>query len=134
LLNKEVSINVINKKSKSSNKEYADIAWLSQRIKKIPLHERKAKTSFLHLSEKYYNPELFETLPWFVREKIEQSPEWQKLHGVENVAEANAEFESELAQAETGKTINQVESSVAQAKEVSTQEAQEVFGTTENMQ
>jgi hypothetical protein len=26
LLNKEVSINVINKKSKSSNKEYADIA------------------------------------------------------------------------------------------------------------
>jgi hypothetical protein len=62
LLNKECTINLVIKKS-AKGSEYADIDGLAQRIKKIALHERKAKTSFLHLSEKYYNPELFETLP-----------------------------------------------------------------------
>lgn len=133
LLNKECTINLVIKKSTKWS-EYADIDSLSQRIKKIALHERKNKTSFLHLSEKYFNQELFDSLPWFVREKIELSPEYAKLFWIENVAQANEEFEKELAQAQTGKTPEQVESSVAQAKEASVEEAKNIFNTTENMQ
>lgn len=133
LLNKETTINLIIKKSAKWS-EYADIDSLSQRIKKIAIHERKAKTNFLHLSEQHFNQEVFDSQPQFVREKIEASPEYAKLFGIENVAQANAEFEKELKQAETGKSIEQVESSVAQAKEASVDEAKEIFGTTENMQ
>lgn len=135
LLWKEATINVVHLKSKSTDNPYSDIASLSPRIKKIALHERKAKNTYLHLSEQFFNQDVFDSQPQFVREKIEQSPEAKKLFGSESVEEANEQFEKELEQAQQWKTIAQVEQSVAQARqEVQKEELNEIFGTTENMQ
>lgn len=137
LLNKEATLNVVRKKSKNG-KEYADIGWLSPRMKKIALHERKQKTFYLYLDEKYFNNEVYENQPQFIRDKIDQSPEAKKLFGIEDVEKTNDEFEKELEQAQTKwKSIEEVEAWVQKAKqqsEVSEDEAKQVFATTETME
>lgn len=137
LLNKEATINIVVKKSKN-NKEYNDIWGLSPRIKKIELHERKAKTHYLSLNEKFYNQETYDSQPQFIREKIELSPEFKKLFGITDIEEANAEFEKELETAEKGKTIEEIQQATAEAKansdEVEESEAKKIFTSTETME
>lgn len=137
LLNKECSINLVIKKSAKWS-EYADIDWLSQRIKKIALHERKNPVSWLHLSEKYFNEEVYKIQPQFVKDKIDSSPEAKKIFWVDEIEKANDEFEKELNKPTQWKTISEVEASTEkfrqQSQEISEDEAKQVFTSTEWMQ
>ena len=136
LLNKECSINLVIKKSAKWS-EYADIDWLSQRIKKIALHERKNPVSWLHLSEKYFNEEVYKMQPQFVKDKIDSSPEAKKIFWVDNIEKANEEFEKELNKPTQWRTIEDVENSVAKAKqesEASEDDAKQIFSSTESME
>ena len=95
LLGKEASINVVYKKSKTSWKDYADIAALAPRISKIPLHTRVNQNTWLHISEKYFNQEVFDALPRFLQEKIEVSHEYRKMFGIETLAEQEVNMKKE---------------------------------------
>lgn len=109
LLGKEATINVVRKKSAKWT-EYADIGGLSPRIKKIELHERKNKNSFLHLSEKYFNADVFDKLPNFLKDQIQNSPEYKALYWITDIDEQEKEIAKEIEQ-----------------KQVSQKEAEDVF-------
>lgn len=95
LLNKETTINIVRKKSAKWT-EYADIGWLSPRIKKIELHTRKNKNFFIHLSEKFFNEEAFETLPNFIKEKVQESPEYKALYWIVDLEDQETEIQKQI--------------------------------------
>ena len=94
LLGKEASVNIVRKKS-AKGKEYADIGGLSPRIKKLALHERKNENTWLHLSDKYFNEEVFDKLPNFVKEKIQEGKEYRAMYGLETLSEQEVNMKKE---------------------------------------
>lgn len=110
LLDKEASINIVVKKS-AKGKEYADIGGLSPRIKKLALHERKNENTWLHISEKHFNEEVFDKLPNFLKEKIQEGKEYRAMYGVETLSEQEVNMKKE-----------------AETKEASPESAAAIFG------
>lgn len=105
LLSRECSLNVVHKKSKTKNTDYADIGWLSPRIKKIALHERKNANMWLHLSKQYFNEDVFELLPQFLKDNIQKSPEYLAIYDLTPLAIQEAELHRE-AQANKATTAS----------------------------
>ena len=103
-------MNIVRKKS-AKGKEYADIGGLSPRIKKLALHERKNENVWLHVSEKYFSDEVFEKLPNFIKDRIQESKEYKAIYGIETLAEQEVNMKKE-----------------AETKEVTSESAAAIFG------
>lgn len=120
-----------------NEKWYASIESVSTKSAKMVYHEQEKESFYFWINDKEWNNDLFDSFAPFVKERIEKSHEAKLLFWDNNVEKANEEFEKELSEAQTKwKSIEEVESSVAKAKEesISEDEAKQVFATTETME
>lgn len=77
LLGKPCQISIIHKKSTDGLKTYPNISSITRVMKGLEVPEQINPTRLLSFDN--WNQELFDTLPEWIREKIQKSPEYQSI-------------------------------------------------------
>lgn len=71
--------------------QYANVSAVSQLLKGVTCPPQVNKSVILNFDEKW-DDELFKSLPEFIRRKIESSPEFKKMKGLDVVDESEVPF------------------------------------------